>query len=182
VRFRPTEIPDVQLIEYSVFEDHRGFFFESWRADEFATVGLTLPFVQDSHSRSTRGVLRGLHYQIPRPQGKLVRVIAGEVLDVAVDLRRSSPTFGRWVSAALAAANKQALWIPPGFAHGFYVVSDVAELVYKSTEYYAPAHERSIRWNDPRLNIRWPIKPGTPPILSARDAAAAAFHAADCYP
>jgi dTDP-4-dehydrorhamnose 3,5-epimerase len=182
VKFTPTEVPDVLLVEYIVFEDHRGFFLESWRADKFHAAGITLPFVQDSHSRSSSGVLRGLHYQIQQPQGKLVRAVVGEVFDVAVDLRRSSATFGRWVGVTLSASNKRALWIPPGFAHGFYVTSDVAELLYKSTDYYAPQHERILRWNDPEIGIKWPIGSNARPILSARDASAAMLAKADRFP
>lgn len=166
-----TAIPDVMLIEPRVFGDERGFFFESFnqRAFEEAT-GVTTQFVQDNHSRSVRGVLRGLHYQIQQPQGKLVRVVVGEVYDVAVDLRRSSPTFGKWVGAHLSAQNKAQFWVPAGFAHGFVVLSDSAEFLYKTTDYYAPAHEKCIAWNDPFLGIEWPDL-GTAPQLSAKDAA-----------
>jgi dTDP-4-dehydrorhamnose 3,5-epimerase len=182
VIFSPTEIPDVVLIQHTAFGDHRGFFLESWRADLFAQAGIALPFVQDSHSRSERGVLRGLHYQAQRPQGKLIRIAFGEIFDVAVDLRRSSPTFGRWVSATLSAEGRRSIWIPPGFAHGFYVKSESAEVLYKFTDYYAPQHERVIRWNDPQIGIRWPIDPVTSPVLSNSDAAATTLAAADCYP
>lgn len=166
-----TAIPDVMLIEPRVFGDERGFFFESFnqRAFEEAT-GVTTQFVQDNHSRSVRGVLRGLHYQIQQPQGKLVRVVVGEVYDVAVDLRRSSPTFGKWVGAHLSAQNKAQFWVPAGFAHGFVVLSDSAEFLYKTTDYYAPAHEKCIAWNDPFLGIEWPDL-GAAPQLSAKDAA-----------
>ncbi len=166
-----TSIPEVMLIEPRVFGDARGFFFESFnqRAFEEAT-GVTTNFVQDNHSRSARGVLRGLHYQIQQAQGKLVRVVAGEVYDVAVDLRRSSPTFGKWVGAVLSEENKAQLWVPPGFGHGFVVMSDAAEFLYKTTDYYAPAHEQCIVWNDPHLNITWPDL-GEAPKLSAKDAA-----------
>lgn len=166
-----TAIPDVMLIEPRVFGDERGFFFESFnqRAFEVAT-GVTTQFVQDNHSRSVRGVLRGLHYQIQQPQGKLVRVVVGEVYDVAVDLRRSSPTFGKWVGAHLSAQNKAQFWVPAGFAHGFVVLSDSAEFLYKTTDYYAPAHEKCIAWNDPFLGIEWPDL-GAAPQLSAKDAA-----------
>lgn len=161
-------IPDVILIEPRVFGDDRGFFYESFNQQAFAeATGVTLPFVQDNHSRSARNVLRGLHYQIQQPQGKLVRVVAGEVFDVAVDLRRSSPTFGQWVGAILSAANKHQLWVPPGFGHGFVVLSESAEFLYKTTDYYAPAHERSILWNDPDLAIEWPIEGA--PLLSGKD-------------
>ena len=165
-----TDLPGVQLIEPRVFGDDRGFFLETWNATAFAAAGLDAAFVQDNHSRSSRGVLRGLHYQLVEPQGKLVRVTTGVVFDVAVDLRRSSPNFGRWTGHELSAANKAMLWIPPGFAHGFLVLSDVADFLYKCTAPYAPQHDRALRWDDPALAIRWPL--GTPPLLSAKDAAA----------
>lgn len=166
-----TAIPDVMLIEPKVFGDSRGFFYESFNERAFAeATGVTTRFVQDNHSKSAQGVLRGLHYQIQQPQGKLVRVVVGEVFDVAVDLRRSSPTFGQWVSAVLSAENKAQFWVPPGFAHGFVVTSPTAEFLYKTTDYYAPAHEQSIAWNDPFLNIAWP-ELGAPPQVSAKDAA-----------
>ncbi len=166
-----TEIPEVLLIEPRVFGDDRGFFFESFNARSFAAAsGLDVQFVQDNHSRSAKGVLRGLHYQIQQAQGKLVRVTAGEVFDVAVDIRRSSPTFGKWVGAILSEQNKAQFWVPPGFAHGFVVLSDAAEFLYKTTDYYAPEHEQCIAWNDPFLNIAWPDM-GEAPKLSAKDAA-----------
>lgn len=166
-----TAIPDVLLIEPKVFGDTRGFFFESFNERAFAeATGVTSHFVQDNHSKSARGVLRGLHYQIQQPQGKLVRVVVGEVFDVAVDLRRSSPTFGQWVGAVLSAENKAQFWVPPGFAHGFVVTSPTAEFLYKTTDYYAPEHEQSIAWNDPFLAITWPDL-GVPPQVSAKDAA-----------
>ena len=162
-------IPDVVLIEPKVFGDARGFFYESFNQRDFsAATGTDYSFVQDNHSRSSQGVLRGLHYQIKQPQGKLVRVVQGAVFDVAVDIRKSSPTFGQWVGAELSADNHHQLWIPPGFAHGFVVLSDVAEFLYKTTDYYAPEHERCIAWNDPALAIDWRFK-GTP-NLSAKDA------------
>src|SRR5690606_3660764 len=168
MRALATEIPDVLIIEPRVFGDERGFFFESFNARDFAqATGLDVPFVQDNHSRSAKGVLRGLHYQIRQPQGKLVRVVAGEVWDVAVDLRRDSPTSGRWVGVALSATNHRQLWIPAGFAHGFVVLSETAEFLYKTTDYYAPEHERCLAWNDPTLAIPWPLE-GTP-SLSAKD-------------
>lgn len=175
MKVAPTAIPDVMLIEPRVFGDERGFFFESFnqRAFEEAT-GVTTQFVQDNHSRSVRGVLRGLHYQIQHPQGKLVRVVVGEVYDVAVDLRRSSPTFGKWVGAHLSAQNKAQFWVPAGFAHGFVVLSESAEFLYKTTDYYAPAHEKCIAWNDPFLDIQWPDL-GVAPQLSAKDAAGASW-------
>nr|WP_315490170.1 dTDP-4-dehydrorhamnose 3,5-epimerase [uncultured Rhodoferax sp.] len=166
-----TAIPDVCLIEPRVFGDARGFFYESFNQRAFAeATGVTTEFVQDNHSRSARGVLRGLHYQIQQAQGKLVRVVAGEVYDVAVDIRRSSPTFGKWVGAHLSADNKAQFWVPAGFAHGFVVLSDTAEFLYKTTDYYAPEHEQCIAWNDPFLNIQWPDL-GESPKLSAKDAA-----------
>jgi dTDP-4-dehydrorhamnose 3,5-epimerase len=172
---RPTAIPDVLLVEPRVFGDDRGFFFESFnqRALE-AAVGRSLSFVQDNHSLSGRGVLRGLHYQCPYPQGKLVRVTRGEVFDVAVDLRRSSPTFGRWAGELLSADNKRQLWIPEGFAHGFLVLSDAAEFLYKTTDYWRPEHERCIRWDDPDLAIAWPAR-GVTPLVSPKDAAGQRF-------
>lgn len=163
-----TAIPDVLIIEPKVFGDSRGFFLESYNARELqACAGITAPFVQDNHSRSQRGVLRGLHYQLADPQGKLVRVAQGEVLDVSVDIRRSSPTFGRWVAVRLSADNQRQLWIPPGFAHGFLVLSDSADFLYKTTAYYNPAAERCIRWDDPQLAIDWQLQ--GPPLLSAKD-------------
>ena len=163
-----THIPDVLLIQPTIFEDQRGFFFESYHADQFsAAIGRTLTFVQDNHSLSRRNILRGLHYQIEQPQGKLVRVIAGEVFDVALDIRKSSSTFGQWVGEILSAGNKKQLWVPPGFAHGFLVLSETAEVLYKTTEYYAYKFERCIAWNDPALNIAWPME-GVPD-LSEKD-------------
>lgn len=163
------DIPDVVLIEPVVFGDNRGFFMETFRDDEFREKVSPLAFVQDNHSKSSRGILRGLHYQIRQPQGKLVRVISGEVFDVAVDIRRSSPFFGKWAGTRLSAENKKMLWVPPGFAHGFYVLSPEAESTYKCTDYYAPEHERSILWNDPAVSIDWPLIPGPPPVLSRKD-------------
>ena len=168
---RPTGIPDVLVVEPRVFGDARGFFFESFNKKAFeAAVRRSVDFVQDNHSLSARNVLRGLHYQLPRSQGKLVRVVRGEVFDVAVDLRRGSPTFGRWVGEVLSAENKRQLWIPEGFAHGFLVRSDAAEFLYKTTDYWHPEHERCIRWDDPSLAIRWPLE-GASPIVSGKDAA-----------
>jgi len=174
-----TAIPDVLMIEPKVFGDSRGFFFESWNARAFAAAGIAASFVQDNHSRSHRGVLRGLHYQIEHAQGKLVRVIEGEVFDVAVDLRRSSATFGRHIAVALSAANRRMLFIPPGFAHGFLVVSDTAEFLYKTTDYWYPEHERTLLWNDAALGIDWPQ--GVMPALAAKDAAGVPLASADCY-
>ena len=163
-----TEIPEVLILEPKVFGDERGFFYESFNARRFAeATGWDVDFVQDNHSRSVKGVLRGLHYQIQQPQGKLVRVAVGEVWDVAVDIRKGSPTFGKWVGVSLSATNHRQLWVPAGFAHGFVVVSDVAEFLYKTTDYYAPEHERCIRWNDPTLAIPWPLE--DEPSLSAKD-------------
>lgn len=162
-------IPDVILLEPRVFGDDRGFFMETFNQRDFeATTGLRPHFVQDNHSRSQRGVLRGLHYQIRQPQGKLVRVVSGEIFDVAVDLRRRSPTFGRWLGCVLSADNKRQMWIPEGFAHGFLVLSESADVLYKATDYYAPAHERCLAWNDPSVGIEWPLE-GIQPLLSAKD-------------
>ncbi len=165
----PTSLPGVLLIEPKVFGDERGFFYESYNRKMFTELGIPDEFVQDNHSRSSRGVLRGLHYQIRQTQGKLVRVIAGSVYDVAVDLRRSSPSFGQWVGMELSADNQLMAWIPPGFAHGFVVTSDTAEFLYKTTDYWAPAHERCLLWNDPEMNIAWPL--AGEPSLAAKDAA-----------
>jgi len=176
-----TEIPDVLLIEPKVFGDSRGFFFESYNQRSFSEKsGAEVNFVQDNHSRSSKNVLRGLHYQIEQAQGKLVRVVSGEIFDVAVDVRKGSPTFGQWVGYLLSAENKRQLWVPAGFAHGFLVVSEVAEVLYKATDYYAPQHERSILWNDPDLAIAWPLD--SEPILSAKDQAGKSFKDAEVYP
>ena len=175
----PTALPDVLLIEPRVFEDPRGFFLESYNRRAFAEAGIDVEFVQDNHSRSRLGVLRGLHYQIEHAQGKLVRVIEGEVFDVAVDLRRASPTFGRHVALTLGAADKRMLFIPPGFAHGFLVVSDAAQFLYKTTDYWYPEHERTLLWRDPALGIAWPA--GVEPVLAAKDAAGVPLAAADVY-
>jgi dTDP-4-dehydrorhamnose 3,5-epimerase len=166
----PTALPEVVLLQPKVFGDARGFFLESFNARVFReATGMEANFVQDNHSRSGRGVLRGLHYQLRQPQGKLVRVVRGEVFDVAVDVRRSSPRFGQWVGVELSEDNQRQLWVPPGFAHGFLVLSDSADFLYKATDYYAPEHERCVAWNDPALAIAWPA--GVTPILSAKDAA-----------
>lgn len=176
-----TELPGVVIIEPKVFGDDRGFFYESFNARSFAeATGVKVDFVQDNHSRSQKGVLRGLHYQIENPQGKLVRVTVGEVLDVAVDIRRSSPHFGKWVAVRLSAANHKQLWVPPGFAHGFVVLSEHAEFLYKTTDYYNPSAERSIRWNDPDLNIDWQITDA--PRLSAKDQEGKLLQEADLFP
>ena len=175
-----TKIPDVWVIEPRVFGDDRGFFFESFNEKAFnEATGNKLPFVQDNHSRSVKGVLRGLHYQLPpKAQGKLVRVVQGEVFDVAVDIRKDSPSFGQWVAEILSAENKKQLWIPPGFAHGFLTLSATAEFLYKTTDYWSPEHERAIIWNDATLNIEWSLN-GMQPTLAAKDAAAVAFSAAE---
>lgn len=165
-----TEIPDVKIIEPAVFGDERGFFMETWQEQKFSELVCERRFVQDNHSKSRQGILRGLHYQTEQTQGKLVRVVSGEVYDVAVDIRRSSPTFGQAVGVLLSAENKRQLWVPEGFAHGFYVTTETAEFVYKCTNYYNPSAEHSIRWDDPELNIQWPLVNGQPPSLSAKDA------------
>lgn len=168
MKVTPTPIPEVMIIEPKVFGDARGFFFESFNQKAFnETTGLDVKFVQDNQSRSSKGVLRGLHYQVQQPQGKLLRVVRGAVFDVAVDIRKSSPTFGKWVGIELSEDNRKQMWVPPGFAHGFVVTSESADFLYKTTSYYAPEHERCIRWNDPDLAIDWP--PNMPPLLSPRD-------------
>lgn len=169
MRFVETRLPEVLLLEPKVFGDARGFFMESWNRKTFADLGLDLDFVQDNHSRSARGVLRGLHYQLNQPQGKLVRVTSGAVFDVAVDLRRSSPHFGQWTGHELSAENQHMLWIPPGFAHGFLVLSDSADFLYKTTEYYAQQWDRGVRWDDSDINVQWPLQ--DTPTLSAKDQA-----------
>ena len=179
MRIQPTAIPDVLLVEPDVHGDARGFFFESYNRHALAAAGIDAEFVQDNHSRSRRGVLRGLHYQIEHAQGKLVRVADGEVFDVAVDLRRRSPTFGRHVAMTLSAANRKMLYIPPGFAHGFIVTSDSADFLYKTTDYWSPEHERTLLWNDRALGIAWPA--GIEPILAAKDIAGVPLASADCY-
>ena len=181
MEFNPTIIPDVVVIEPRVFSDSRGFFMETFQAKRFAEAGLPIHFVQDNHSRSKQGTLRGLHYQIRQPQGKLVRVIAGEVYDVAVDLRRSSPTFGQWERTRLSADNKLQIWIPPGFAHGFYVLSEWAEVIYKTTDFYAPEWERTLYWNDPQIGIRWPLAAGQMPLLSSKDKQGKRLSQAEVY-
>jgi len=175
-----TSIPDVRIVEPRVFSDARGWFFESWNARAFEAAGIEATFVQDNHSRSHRGVLRGLHYQVARPQGKLVRVAAGEVFDVVVDLRAGSPTFARSVGVRLSADDKRMLWVPPGFAHGFLVLSEYADFLYKTTDYWFPEHERTLLWNDPALGIDWPL--AGPPTIAAKDAAGTPLSQADLYP
>jgi dTDP-4-dehydrorhamnose 3,5-epimerase len=180
MKVMPTALPGVLLIEPQVFGDERGFFFESFNQRDFcAATGLTVDFVQDNHSRSARNVLRGLHYQIGRPQGKLVRVVEGSVFDVSVDLRRDSPQFGRWTGIELSAQNRRQVWIPPGFAHGFVVTSDSADLLYKTTDYYAPEAERCIRWDDSQLGVEWPLSAA--PLLSAKDQAGLLLTQADTF-
>jgi dTDP-4-dehydrorhamnose 3,5-epimerase len=180
VNFIPTPLQGVLLIEPRVFPDERGFFLESYQKKHFSEAGITSDFVQDNHSKSCQGVLRGLHYQIKQPQGKMLRVVLGEIYDVAVDIRRRSPTFGKWFGTYLSAENKKMLWVPPGFAHGFYVTSEQAELLYKATDYYAPQWERTIVWNDPGVNIQWPFK-DEKPILSPKDEAGILLSDAEVY-
>jgi dTDP-4-dehydrorhamnose 3,5-epimerase len=182
VKIVPTELPGVLIIEPRVFGDARGFFLESWNQQAFADAGLRMQFVQDNHSLSSRGTLRGLHYQLEHTQGKLVRVVAGEVFDVAVDMRRSSPTFGKWAGVTLSADNKRMLWIPEGFAHGFYVTSERAEFLYKCTDFYDPASEQTLLWNDPATGISWPLQQGVEVQLSAKDKAGKTFAAARTFP
>ncbi len=181
MKFTPSKITDVVLVEPAVFGDRRGFFMETWQRQTFAENGIDVDFVQDNHSKSSQGILRGLHYQIKQPQGKLVRVVQGSVFDVAVDMRKSSPTFGQWVGYELSAENKRMLWVPPGFAHGFYVISESAEFVYKCTDYYAPEHECSVLWNDADLGIDWQLVDGKTPVLSDKDADAPDFAHAQTF-
>ena len=169
MQFLPTKIPDVLIIEPKVSGDERGFFMETYREERFAQAGIRAIFVQDNHSGSRQGVLRGLHYQIKQPQGKLVRVVVGEGFDVAVDLRRSSPTFAHWVGVHLSAQNRRQVWVPPGFAHGIYILSEWAEIFYKTSDYYAPQWERTLLWNDPTVGIDWPLLPDVPVALSPKD-------------
>lgn len=182
IQLKPTRLADVVEVQPTVFRDDRGFFLESWNLPEFQDLGLKIDFVQDNHSQSKQGTLRGLHYQLARPQGKLVRVASGRVFDVAVDLRSSSPTLGEWVGIWLTAEKMNMLWIPPGFAHGFYVQSPTADLLYKCTDIYFPKGDRTIRWDDPDLDIGWPIDSGIEPILSAKDSAGERFRAAELFP
>jgi dTDP-4-dehydrorhamnose 3,5-epimerase len=177
----PTAIPEVLLVEPKVFQDDRGFFLETFQAQKYRAAGIAAVFVQDNHSGSRRGVLRGLHYQVGRPQGKLVSAVAGEVFDVAVDLRRSSPTFGRWVGVPLAARDHRQLWVPPGFAHGFYVLSEWAEVAYKVTDFYDPEEERTLAWDDPMVGIAWPLPDGRPPVLSPKDLQGKRLSEADLF-
>jgi dTDP-4-dehydrorhamnose 3,5-epimerase len=181
VKVIPTALPEVLILEPKVFGDERGFFMESWNARTFAeATGLDVTFVQDNHSRSAKNVLRGIHYQVVKPQGKLVRAVSGAVFDVAVDLRKSSPNFGKWAGVELSAENKRQLWVPPGFGHAFLVISEVADFLYKTTEYWYSDHDRSLRWDDPRVGIRWPIG-GAAPQLAAKDLVAPLLDAAEIY-
>jgi dTDP-4-dehydrorhamnose 3,5-epimerase len=182
MEFVRTDIPEVILIRPQVFGDARGYFLETWQKSRFAEAGVGADFVQDNHSHSARGVLRGLHYQIRQPQGKLVRVVTGSVFDVAVDVRRSSPTFGRWVGYELSDQNHHMLWVPPGFAHGYLVLSESADFLYRCTDFYAPQSERAIRWDDADLGVRWPLPGGAAPVLSGKDAAAPRFRDAEYFP
>ncbi len=181
MEFRATQIPDVIVIDPVVFEDRRGFFMETWQARKYSDAGIDAVFVQDSQSRSARGTIRGLHYQIEQAQGKLIRVIQGEAFDVLVDLRKSSATFGQWVGEVLSAGNRKIIWVPPGFAHGFQVLSDSAEFEYRCTDYYAPEHERTLRWDDPDIGIDWPLQGGQEPLMSAKDLAGVALKDAEVY-
>lgn len=181
MRFVATDLPEVVRIVPTVHEDARGYFMETWQARRFHDAGIDLDFVQDNVSESSKGTLRGLHFQIEQAQGKLVRVVSGEVFDVAVDMRRSSPNFGKWVGEILSADNKHQLWVPPGFAHGFLVLSDTAMFEYKCTDYYAPEFERSVRWDDPEIGINWPLEKGEQPVLSPKDREAPFLGDADTY-
>lgn len=180
MKITPSPIPEVLIFEPAVFGDERGYFMETWRQSYFDEQGIGLSFVQDNHSKSSRGTLRGLHYQLQYPQGKLARVVQGEVFDVAVDMRKSSPNFGKWFGVILSGANKKQLWIPPGFAHGFYVISDTAELLYKCTDYYHPEDDNSLQWNDADIGIEWPHM-DAPPLLSEKDRNALSFATAPAY-
>jgi dTDP-4-dehydrorhamnose 3,5-epimerase len=181
VEFEPTSLPEVILIRPRVFGDARGYFFESWHKHRFSEAGIPVDFVQDNHSHSVRNSLRGLHYQISQPQGKLVRVTRGEVFDVALDIRRSSPRFGQWIGVHLSDRNHQMLWVPPGFAHGYLALSDAVDFLYKCTDIYAPRYERGIRWNDPQIGVRWPLAEGEVPLLSEKDASAPLLNDAEYY-
>jgi dTDP-4-dehydrorhamnose 3,5-epimerase len=175
------DIPDIILIQPKIFQDARGFFLESYQKQKYRENSVIADFVQDNHSGSQKGVLRGLHYQIRQPQGKLISVVAGEIFDVVVDIRRQSPTFGRWLAVTLSSENKNQLWVPPGFAHGFYTVSDWAEILYKATDYYAPQWERTLLWNDPEIGIQWPFRNGESPILSEKDSAGSLLANAEVF-
>lgn len=179
MEFVPTRLPEVVLVKPRVFSDDRGYFFESWHQRKFADAGIVGDFVQDNHSHSSRHTLRGLHYQLQQPQGKLVRVTRGEVFDVAVDIRPGSPRYGEWVGVNLSEVNHYMLWVPPGFAHGYLALSDEIDLIYKCTDFYAPQHERAIRWDDPQIGVRWPLPPDAVPLLSGKDAAAPRLQSAE---
>ena len=181
MQFTPTTLPDVILVEPKIFGDPRGFFFEVYQEDRFREAGISDHFIQDNHSGSQQNTLRGLHYQIRHPQGKLVRVVSGEIYDVAVDIRRSSNTFGQWVGVYLSSENRCQLWVPPGFAHGFFVVSEWAVVIYKVTDIYAPQWERTIAWDDADIGVQWPVPPGIQPLLSTKDLAGTPFHQADLF-
>lgn len=181
MKFEPTKLSDVILIKPQIFADERGFFLETRHEGKFAEAGIKQHFVQDNHSKSSQGILRGLHYQIKQPQGKLVRVIEGEIFDVAVDIRKNSNTFGQWIGASLSADNKHQFWVPPGFAHGFYVLSETAEVLYSCTDFYAPEYDRSILWNDPDIGIEWPLLSDASPTLSDKDKSAINFKQADVF-
>jgi dTDP-4-dehydrorhamnose 3,5-epimerase len=181
MEFVPTRIPEVILIKPRVFGDPRGYFLETWQQEKFAAAGIATRFVQDNHSHSSKWILRGMHYQIQQPQGKLVRVSRGAVFDVAVDARKSSPTFGQWVGAELTDTNHHMLWVPPGFAHGFLALSDDVDFLYKCTDFYAQQHERTIRWDDPAIGIEWPLAAGVAPLLAARDSAAPGIRDVECF-
>ena len=181
MKFSATNIPGVIVIDPTVFEDSRGFFMETWQEQKYADAGIDAAFVQDNHSHSAYGALRGLHYQVSQAQGKLVRVIYGEAFDVAVDIRKSSPTYGQWIGEVLSAVNRKLLWIPPGFAHGFLVLSESVDFEYRLTDFYAPEHERTIRWDDPDLAIKWPLADGQKPLLSEKDQAGAFLSDAEVY-
>ena len=181
MEFQRTKLPDVYLIKPRVLADERGWFAETWHAREFQDCGIGADFVQDNQSRSRRWVLRGMHYQVRHAQGKLVRVLNGEIFDVAVDLRRSSPSFGAWVGERLSSENHRMLWVPPGFAHGFLTLTEWADVAYKVTDYYAPEHERRVAWNDAQLRIEWPLPRGVTPVMDVKDAAAPALAAAECF-
>lgn len=182
MEFHPTALPEVVVITPRVYRDARGYFYETWREDKFSAAGIDARFVQDNHSHSVRNTLRGLHYQLQHPQGKLLRVVRGAVFDVAVDLRRSSPRFGQWIGVVLSETKSQMLWVPPGFAHGYLALSDEIDLLYKCTDFYSPEDERAVRWDDTRVSIRWPLPAGAVPILSPKDAAAPLIGKADCFP
>jgi dTDP-4-dehydrorhamnose 3,5-epimerase len=182
VQFEPTRLPEVMVIKPQVFGDPRGFFFESWHRDKFAAAGIAVEFVQDNHSHSVRYTLRGLHYQIQKPQGKLLRVVRGVVFDVAVDLRRSSQRFGQWAGVILSDSDHRMLWVPPGFGHAYLALSDEVDLLYQCTDFYAPQHERAIRWDDPQIGVQWPLPADLKPILSPKDAAAPLLQEAESFP